>query len=148
MIRYFPNVTGEKTMKRTVLFIMFIMTVMCAGQACAYEFRVFNSTQSAKSLSCDIYGEHIFWQPVDCTIGGIGPAQSGSCDTGLICPKAIACKITCSNGKVIDIPWTYFGTSCFANTVHLVETLRPNGDKFYYLTRSDAKISDSKRGCE
>ena len=108
-------------MKKISIFIALMITVAMCSPLYAWKFTLTNNipknnTQSIyQKMTCDVYGEHFFWRDkVDCTVRDVGKDSSGTCDAGPgICPVALACKATDSEGNIMYMDWKYIGVSCW-----------------------------------
>jgi len=77
-------------MKRIIVALIVITMAIIAAPVCeAWEVKVTNSCD--KQAQVNVWGEHLFWQRIDCETGYLKPGETKTCVMpGAICPVKIS----------------------------------------------------------
>jgi hypothetical protein len=119
------------------LVVLAFAVFMCnCNTAYSWSFTLRNRTANPHPISCDVYGEHLFWRnQVDCSVKDVGPNSEKTCQLpGAICPVALACSYKTLNiGKTYECStgWWYIGPLC--KNLNLLFNQSHNGELTFSL---------------
>jgi len=111
-------------MKKSIGLVVLAFAVFMCNCNTAYSWSFTLKNMSKITLSCDVYGEHLFWRDVvDCSVNDVGPDNGKICYLpGAICPVAISCKYnTRKLGEVVscNTGWWRIGLQCMDSYIEI-----------------------------